>query len=257
MIEVQTKPDYAPQMAAAIGWWREAGVEHDFADEPRVWMATPEPVVPQELVPAPKHIAAVPASELRVGGAPADWPTTLDEFTAWWLAEPTLDHGQVTSRLAPRGPARAELMLLVDYPEEHDRDLLLSGRHGKLLSAMLEAMGIAEDAVYFASALPRHTPMPDWAALKRNGLSKVLAHHIQLAAPKRLIVFGRNVSALISSPLDNDPAKIAETLPGFNHEGTNVPLLGATGLDMLLSKPRGKARFWELWLAWTGTNATC
>lgn len=256
MIEARTEPDFATQLAAAIDWWRDAGVEHDFADEPRVWMATPEAVVAEELVPAQKFIAPAPPAEPRIGGEPADWPTTLVEFTAWWLAEPTLDHGQITSRLAPRGPAEAELMLLVDYPEEQDRDILLSGRQGKLLSAMLKAMGIDEDAVYFASALPRHTPMPDWAALKSDGLGKVLAHHIRLVAPKRLIVFGRNVSALISSPMGNDPAKSAETLPGFNHEGTIVPLLGATGLDMLLSKPRGKARFWELWLAWTGTNAT-
>ena len=146
-------------------------------------------------------------------------------------------------------------MLLVEHPEQQDSDVLLSGPQGKLLSAMLKAMGIAEEAVYFASALPRHTQMPDWAALQRGGLGGVLVHHIDLVAPKRLITFGRNVAALISSPIGHDPAKSAETSPQFNHEGTSVPLLAATGLDMLLAKPQGKARFWGRWLEWTETKA--
>ena len=146
-------------------------------------------------------------------------------------------------------------MLLVEHPEQQDSDRLLSGPQGKLLSAMLKAMGIADEAVYFASALPRHTQMPDWAALQRGGLGAVLVHHIDLVAPKRLITFGRSVAALISSPIGHDPAKTAETSPQFNHEGTSVPLLAASGLDMLLGKPQGKARFWGRWLEWTETKA--
>ena len=256
MIVAQTEPDFASQLAAAIDWWREAGVGHDFADEPRGWIAAPEEAAPPETVVPPKFMAPPPPAEPQIGAEQAQWPATLAEFGAWWLTEPTLDHGEVAARLSPRGPAGAELMLLVEHPEQQDSAVLLSGPHGKLLSAMLKAMGIAEEAVYFASALPRHTQMPDWAALQRGGLGGVLVHHIDLVAPKRLITFGRNVAALISSPIGHDPAKSAETSPQFNHEGTSVPLLAATGLDMLLAKPQGKARFWGRWLEWTETKAT-
>ena len=261
MIVAPTEPDFAAQLAAAIDWWRQAGVEHDFADEPRGWIAAPDQSGPDEVASAdvttaPKFVAAPLPPEPQIGAERAEWPATLAGFGVWWLTEPSLDHGQIAARLAPRGPAGAELMLLVEHPEAQDRDQLLSGPQGKLLSAMLKAMGIAEEAVYFASALPRHTHMPDWAALQRGGLGAVLVHHIDLVAPKRLITFGRNVAALISSPIRHDLPNSAETSPQLNHEGTSVPLLAATGLDMLLSKPRGKARFWARWLEWTGTEPT-
>ena len=52
-------------------------------------------------------------------------------------------------------------------------------------------MGIAAGpASIVASALPRHAPHPDWAALARDGLGDVLAHHVTLAAPQRLLVLG-------------------------------------------------------------------
>ena len=260
MIVAPTEPDFTSQLAAVIEWWRAAGVEHDFADEPRGWIAAAVEAAPgeaalPELAAAPIFVTPPPPAEPQIGAEQAQWPATLADFSAWWLTEPTLDHGEIAARLAPRGPAGAELMLLVEHPEQQDSDRLLSGPQGKLLSAMLKAMGIAEEAVYFASALPRHTQMPDWAALQRGGLGAVLVHHIDLVAPKRLITFGRSVAALISSPIGHDPAKTAETSPQFNHEGTSVPLLAASGLDMLLGKPQGKARFWGRWLEWTETKA--
>jgi uracil-DNA glycosylase len=256
VIVASTEPDFAAQLAAAIDWWRAAGVEHDFADEPRGWIAMPDEAALPEAAAPPKFVAPPPPAAPQIGAEQAQWPATLADFSAWWLTEPTLDHGSVSGRMPPRGPAGAELMLLVEHPEQQDSDVLLSGPHGKLLSAMLNAMGIAEEAVYFASALPRHTQMPDWAALGRDGLGGVLVHHIDLVAPKRLITFGRNVATLISSPIGHDPAKSAESSSQLNQEGTSVPLLAATGLDMILSKPQGKARFWGRWLEWTGTKST-
>ncbi len=261
MIVAPTEPDFATQLSAVIDWWRLAGVAQGFTDEPRSWISASEEMSseeasPQQLTAAPKLVAPPLPPEPLIGAERAQWPATLAEFGAWWLTEPTLDHGQTTVRLAPRGQAGAELMLLVEHPEAQDRDQLLSGPQGKLLSAMLKAMGLAEEAVYFASALPRHTQMPDWAALQRGGLGAVLVHHIDLVAPKRLITFGRNVAALISSPISHDPPNSAETSPQLNHEGTSVPFLAASGLDMLLAKPQGKARFWGRWLEWTGTKPT-
>ncbi len=252
-MQTASEPDFATQIAAAMDWWREAGVEDHFTDEPAGWITAPAEIEPPRAEIAPKFVAPQPAVEIRIGEDQSEWPTTLAEFNTWWLSEPTLDNGQISARLPPRGAAGAELMVLVDHPEVQDRDILLSGPQGKLLSAMLKAMGITEEVAYFASALSRHTPMPDWAALHRDGLGEVMAHHIHLAAPKRLIVFGRNVASLVSSPIGHDPAKSAETLPRFNHEGSSVPMLVTMTLDRLLSRPLGKAGFWNRWLEWTET----
>ncbi len=81
------------------------------------------------------------------------------------MSEPSLVDGSVTRRIAPRGAAGVELMIVVPEPEREDEAVLLSGPQGKLLDAMLEAFGLNADQVYFASVLPRHLPGADWNAL--------------------------------------------------------------------------------------------
>jgi DNA polymerase len=245
MVELNRETLSGGDLAGALAWWREAGVAYDFGDEPRAWVSEPEAV---ELSAAPLRNEPAPIPAVRIGGDPAGLPQTLDAWREWWLSEPSLDGGAIHGRIAPRGSAGAEVMLLVPHPEAEDRDTLLSGPQGKLLEAMLAAMSIAPDQVYFASVLPRHTPLPDWAALARAGIAEILTHHIALAAPKRLIVFGGNILPL----LGHDPAKSGETLREFNHEGRSIPLLPAMELGVLLGNPKRKASFWQRWLDWTG-----
>ncbi|MGH6787042.1 MAG: hypothetical protein ACREBO_09440 [Novosphingobium sp.] len=239
----------ATSIAGALDWWREAGVDADFSDTPQAWLSETEaaPNTPQRAA-----VVAPPAPPpVRIGGDAAGFPRALAAFAAWWLAEPSLDAGRTEDRVPPRGPADAALMVLVAHPEAEDRERLLSGPQGKLLDAMLRAMGIAPEAAYVASALPRHAPHPDWTALARDGLGEVLTHHIALAAPQRLIVFGANILPL----LGHDPANSGGNSPGFNHEGRTMPLLPAMELGVLGANPRRKASFWQRWLEWTGTDA--
>ncbi len=243
-------------LAAALDWWREAGVDHDYYDEPRDWLLAPQalavaaeaPAAPVQFDPGRAPVVETPP----VGGDPALWPQRLEDFSAWWLAEPSLDHGIVMQRVPPRGSTNAALMVLVDYPEAADREVLLSCPHGALLNSMLRAFGIAENQAYIASVLPRHTPLPDWAALQAAGLDQVLAHHIALAAPQRLLVLGSHISPL----LGHDPALSAAHLQEFNHGGRTLPLLVAPGLEDLIARPRRKAALWQRWLEWTGPDNT-
>lgn len=238
-------------IAGALDWWREAGVDSDFADTPRAWLsaeqapeAAPGPKAP------PKPAAAPETPTVRIGGDPGSWPRDLAGFAAWWLGEPSLDAGPSELRVPPRGPAGAPVMVVVPHPEPEDRERLLSGPQGQLLDAMLAAMGLSPDQAYVASVLPRHAPHPDWDALARGGLGEVLVHHVRLAAPQRLIGFGNTILPL----LGHDPAKSAPSLPRFNHEGVSMPLLPALDLGVLMTAPRRKAGFWQRWLEWTGTD---
>ncbi len=254
-----SRPPHAPsvslsdQIAAAIDWWREAGVDHDFADAARDWLAGREPAAtalqedrsqPPAFVPPAPPPVEVP----RIGGDPAGWPQDLAAFAAWWLAEPALDGGLVHARVPPRGPKNAELMVLVDHPEAGDSDVLLSGEQGRLLGAILAALGLTADRAYIASALPRHMPHPDWAALRAGKLADLLLHHIALAEPKRLIVFSPHVSSL----LGHDPANSPDPARQFYHVGAQIPALAAPGLDSLMARPRGKAAMWRALLDWQG-----
>ncbi|MFM2301794.1 MAG: hypothetical protein RLZZ84_1530 [Pseudomonadota bacterium] len=239
----------AGDFAAALAWWRAAGVDQAFSNEPQGWLAEPQstapaqPAQPQFEPPKPPP----PAPPPRIGGAGDTLPADLAGFAAWWMSEPSLDAGQTTGRIAPRGPAGAQVMVLVDNPEAEDTDRLLSGAQGRMLDAILEALGMPIDQAYIASALPRHTPMPDWEALHAAGLGDIARHHINLAAPRRLLVFGGHISSL----LGHDPTKSAEPLREFHHDGASMPALIAPGLAALMARPRGKARLWQELLDWS------
>ncbi len=238
-------------IAAALAWWREAGLEHDFADAPQQWLAATVPDAAACLAAVP-IVAAAAAPRPLFGGDPQGWPQALAHFSTWWLNEPQLDPGQQQGRVPPRGPARAVLMVLVDFPEAGDGERLLSGPQGKLLDAVLAALGLAPDEVYVASALPRQMPMPDWQALAAAGLGPVLAHHVSLVAPQRLLVLSRHVSSL----LGHDPANSTGFSSNLHHEGPSMPVLGATGLDNLIARPRGKAGLWQALLGWMETGSS-
>lgn len=252
-MDMGDKPDWAAQLAAAQAWWREAGVDLAFADDATDWLvgaraAVVEAAALQAPTPSESRREAPPSAP-RMGGDHAQWPTTLADFAGWWLTEPSLDPAPAAQRVMPAGPHAAPLMVLVGMPESGDSAALLAGRQGRLLDAILEAFGYRREQIYLSSVLPRAIAAPDWAAMATAGLGEVLSHHVALAAPQRLFVFGRDVSSL----LGHDPAQVAQSSLRFNHEGVSIPLAFAPALDALLERPALKRGLWTRWLDWTGT----
>ena len=120
-------------LAAALDWWREAGVDAVFEDEPRGWLAEPAAEAEAAAPPSRKPLQPAPAPPPdlpKIGGPREQWPRDLAAFRAWWLSEASLDEGGLAPRIAPSGDAGAKLMVLVAMPEEGDRDTLLSGPGG-------------------------------------------------------------------------------------------------------------------------------
>ena len=236
-------PTLAESVAAAQAWWREAGVDLAFHDEPQGWLADEMP--PVEVKAAPDK--APPPPKLRIGGDPAVWPQDLTAFRRWWLEDPSLDEGGANPRIAPRGEAGSALMLLVPMPEADDRDTLLSGQEGRLLASLATAMGLAPGQIYLAAALPRHTPLPDWERLTAEGLGGVLLHLIHLVAPSRLMVLGTRILPL----LGHDPAQAAPAVSDLAIQGRSVPMLTSYAPERLLGNARQRAGLWRRWLDWT------
>jgi DNA polymerase len=239
------------KIAAALDWWREAGVDVVFTDEAHGWLREPTaPAAPTEndRPRAQAEVEPAPAPPPTQMGGPLDaWPKDLATFREWWLTEASLDEGGLAPRVAPVGDANPELMILVEMPEAGDRDTLLSGPQGQLLGGFLSAAGLSLAQVYRASVLPRHTVLPDWSGLAAEGIGNVLAHHVALVQPKRLLVLGRSILPLCG----HDPAQGAAALTFFHHESGRVPLLAEVGLDRLLEKAQLRARLWKRWLDWT------
>lgn len=243
-MEDRPKADLAAEIAAAIDWWRDAGVDCDFGDEPARWLKSAETRAAtaehRAAASAPPPPAADPAMDREA------WPRDLGAFTAWWLSDPALDEGRVSGRVPPRGAPGADVMIIVPDPERGDEGegRLLSGAQGRLLDALLAAMAVAPETAYVASVLPRHMPMADWAALAAKGFGALLGHHIGLVAPRRLVALGSGILPL----LGNDPTHSPAVLRNFNHDGVTIPLLAGKSLSALLERPRWKAGLWQGWL---------
>jgi len=240
-------PSLADSVAAAQAWWREAGVDFVYADEPAPWLTD------EDAADAPAPLAQVaPVRPLeperpKIGGDRASWPQDLAAFRDWWRAEPSLDAGGTHPRLASRGDADAELLILVPMPEDGDSDTLLSGRQGRMLASFALAAGLAPETVAIAAALPRHAPLPDWAGLHADGHGEVLLHLLALAAPKRLLVLGRSILPL----LGHDPPQAAPAVSQLSIQGRAVPVLATYAPERLLENARLRQGLWQRWLEWT------
>jgi len=237
------------QLAAMLDWWRAAGVDCAFVDEPVDWLAPPPDKQPKPAaaVPVPEEPAAPP-----LGGNRAAWPADLAAFREWWLAEPTLDPAPLAARVPPRGSKGAALMVLVPMPEAEDTDTLLSARQGRLVAGIARAMGVTQDDLYLASALPRCMALPDWQALRSADYGAILLHHIALASPQRLLVLG---AADILPLLGHDPAQASPGIHPLSADGLDRPLLAGFAPDALLARWQARAQLWRLLLDWTDPNA--
>jgi len=137
--------------------------------------------------------------------------------------------------------------VLVPQPEEGDRERLLEGPQGRLLANILAAMGLDERAVYLASALPCHTPIADLPALATGGMDQVTAHHLMLAAPRRVLVLGTALAPLLGGTG-------ADGLREINQADRKVPVMTSETLEAMLHSPTLKARFWRRWMEWSASS---
>ena len=173
-------------------------------------------------------------------------PDTLEKFREWWMSAPSLADGALDRRVPPRGVAGAALMVLLPQPFDDDADGLLSGGARAFAEAMLRAMGLAAHEVYVASALPVPTAMPDWTRLAASGLGEVARHHIALAAPQRVLLFGRAQLELFGIARERAREPLSLDCAGKPH-----PLLAAPDLRNLARSAARRENFWNRWLDWT------
>lgn len=231
------------QFAATIDWWREAGVDYEFSDEIVTLLA--DEGEEQETRPA----AAQKAETLEEPPEPklkaADLPQDLSGFRDWWVGPDNPFANGHSTRVAPIGMESAPMMVLTTMPETDDRDRLLDGAQGRLVTNVLKAIGLDPNLAYLASALPCHTTLPDWTQLGTDGLGIVLAHHVALARPQRILLLGSKLPPLFG----HDPAAPPEEFVAI---GTTATLVSFAP-DRLLDHGRQRARLWKRLCQWTAS----
>lgn len=222
-------------LASALEWWRDAGVETLAEDEPRDWLA--RPAAKREAVPggadAPAAVASAPEVTL---------PGTLDAFIAWRMSDAAPEADWMTPRIAPSGPAEADLMILTDMPEQGDTDALMSGPAGRLFDRMLAAIGRNRDSVHLASLawarpLTGQIPVESEAQLIAQAL-----HHIALVAPKKLLILGQTANRVLGT---TNGSALGNGIHDINHSEGNTEAVATYHPRFLMERPAAKAEAWK------------
>jgi len=223
--------DFSAAAASALLWWTEAGVDCLVAESPRDWLRAP-PAEPS--VPAPKAPTSAPAP------AAGALPDSLDLFRALLADDPTLPFAAAGApRVGPSGDAASGLMILTDMPSPADcaDGLLLSGEEGRLFDRMLAAIGRDRASAYLAPLSCLRSPDGRLSADALRECAALARHHIELAAPRALLLFGEACSkALLGLPLAHARGRV--------HEIGAVRAVATIAPRELLKRPAHKAYAW-------------
>jgi uracil-DNA glycosylase len=233
------------------GWWADAGLIDAVSDHPFDWLA---PVAPPAPVTAPRDIAALqratlaqvaPAATTASDEKPVALPGDLAAFDTW-LTEtidlPGLDWSM--QRVLPYGPADAPLMLLADAPDPADIEAgrLFSGAQGKLIDAMLAAIGLTRDACRIGSIALTRPIGGRLDGSDADRLTAIARRHIALAKPRALLLVGQQSAQLVAGEGVSPALRQLE----FNHDGVTVAAFAIHHPRLLLERPLLKRPAWEV-----------
>ncbi|MEG8021860.1 uracil-DNA glycosylase [Sphingomonas aerolata] len=232
--------DWRNAAVSVLDWWHDAGVDMLVDDAPRDWFAAPEP-----LVIAPSAPAGVPVAPPV---AVATMPLSLTEFLAWRTGADVPEAGWNGISLAAEGPADATVMVLADCPDRDDgtdnggAGQLLSGASGRLLDRMLAAIGLTRSEVHVAAVCAKRPTAGRIQREVEDRLAEIAKHHIELVAPKRLLLLGNAASRAI---LGMELQAARGRLHGISHKVGEAGVVASFHPRFLIEKPAAKAEAWK------------
>lgn len=238
-------------------WWSLAGVDILVGEQPAGWLVAPpanDPAAPRpksvvsaepELPPLPAVLQRQEKADVVEAKGPVVFPDDWNEFQQWLAASADVPGSQWDARrVLPVGDAGAPLMLLTAWPEIDDqRDgTLFVGPAGKLLDAMLQAIGMARSDCYVASLAVTRPAGGRCDGDEAAELDRLLWHHLQLAKPERLLLIGGDIVRMAAGlPLPDARGKLLN----INQDGGKMEAVAVAHPAMLLARPAQKAAAWD------------
>ena len=128
-------------------------------------------------------------------------------------------------------------MLLIDMPAQEDAQsgFLLSGALGEMFDRMLGRIERNRESIYLASVLPVRTPNGRLPATEIARIARIARHHIGLAAPRALLLFGDECSkALLEMPM----AAARRQVHSIETPAGPVKAVVTMSLQFLLGQPK-------------------
>ncbi len=166
--------------ASALQWWADAGVDVLVDETPRDWLR-------------PKQKAAPAPAPPTVEPARSELPDQLDLFQAWLTSSDALSFARPSApRVCPAGDPASGLMIMADMPSAADcaSGILLSGETGRLFDRMLTAIGRSRESIYLAAFSCLRSADGRFTEESSRNCATLARHHIGLAAPRALLLFG-------------------------------------------------------------------
>jgi uracil-DNA glycosylase len=216
---------------SALAWWLEAGVDVVVQEEPRDWL---KPLAAQAPTTLPLEQHSIPN---------ISQPTheTLAELQAWLANTTQLPLASVTARrIMPQGPENAAIMLLSEAPtlEDFAAGQPIGGESWELAKRMLAAIKVPFEQAYSASLSCFHVPGARMSVSDREACAEIARRHIQLARPRRLLLFGDGpAQALLGKPLPH--------ARGHVHKVEGVRTVATFHPRQLINHPSNKSLAWK------------
>jgi len=215
---------------SALAWWLEAGVDVAVQEEPRDW-----------LKPAPPRSAAPTAEPVPQPNIAPPSHETLAELQGWLASSMQLPLVSATARrVLPSGPENAAIMLLSEAPTMDDfaAGQPIGGEAWALTKRMLAAIKIPAEQAYSANLSCLHLPGTKMSPEEREACAEIARRHIQLAKPKRLLLFGDGpAQALLGKPLAQ--------ARGHVHKVEGVRTVVTFHPRSLVNQPSNKSLAWK------------
>ena len=212
---------------SALAWWLAAGVDVAVQEEARDW-----------LKPAPPRKAAPAEAAPNVAEVSHD---TLAELQQWLASSAQLPLASATARrILPHGPENAAIMLISDAPalEDAAAGQPIGGDAWVLAAKMLAAIGIDAAEAYSASLSCVHAPGARMTEKDRAACADVARHHIRVAKPERLLLFGDGPCVALLGK------RLVEAR-GHVHKVEGVRTVATFHPRHLINRPLDKARAWR------------
>jgi uracil-DNA glycosylase family 4 len=216
---------------SALAWWLDAGVDIAVQEEPRDWLKppAPQPARKNPDPPQPPPNVAPPAHE------------TLAELQQWLASSMQLPLASATAkRVMPQGAENPSVMLLSEAPTFEDlaSGLPIGGESWELAKRMLGAINIPVEQAYSASLSCLHVPGQKMSPAERQRCGEIARRHIQLAKPRRLLLFGDGpAQALLGKPLP--------LARGHVHKVEGVRTVATFHPRQLINQPSNKSLAWK------------
>lgn len=225
------------------GWWALAGVDELVSEGRKSWFE-PEAPPPQTIEkPAPKAERTELPSE---SVAPlAAWPSSIGQLQSMVGAGALLPGNMFGGKpVQPLGSAGARLMVISDIPDadECPDGQMGSGASGRLLKAMLAAIGVGIDEIYWmplATTIPAIGDLPD-AALPP--LAEYARHQMQLVDPKAVLLLGAGASKAM---LGEELMHARGVTRNINHDVGKKAAVTTFHPRSLIARATMKAQGWQ------------